>query len=68
MHLRAIVFNIFVYLLMFHKIVTPDMELFLGEIGCLMALAYCHSKGDGVEENQEKAFEYHQLAAEKGIV
>lgn len=33
-----------------------------------MALAYCHSKGDGVEENQEKAFEYHQLAAEKGVV
>ncbi|XP_020912711.1 uncharacterized protein LOC110250452 [Exaiptasia diaphana] len=31
-----------------------------------MALAYCYGHGDGVNESQEKSFEYHQLAANKG--
>ena len=38
----------------------------LGDSLAHMSLASCYNKGKGVEQNFEKSFEHHKLAAENG--
>jgi hypothetical protein len=54
----------------FEGIVNVKSDIFLqilGDILCMMALAYCYSHGQGIEVDHEKSFNYHQKAAEMGM-
>ena len=39
----------------------------VGDIGAFMSVAHCYSHGKGVDVDYEKAFEYHNMAASKGV-
>lgn len=33
-----------------------------------MSVAHCYSNGKGVDKNYDKAYEYHKMAADKGML
>ncbi len=46
---------------------TQASPFFEGDVHAFMSLAHCYTHEKGVEKDDNEAFRYHKLAADKGL-